>query len=162
LRVIASNCVEAIAPDMWRRGHHVEVTLPAEALWLHADGARLEQSISNLLINAAKYTPDGGDIAVIVERIGEQASVRVRDSGIGIAPEQLPKVFGMYVQVDAVAPRAEGGHGIGLAVVRTLIESHGGSVSASSLGLGLGSEFTVLLPVLWARPEVLTAAPGTC
>ena len=160
LRVTVENCVEAIAPDMWRRGHHVEVTLPAEALWLHADGARLEQSISNLLINAAKYTPDGGDIAVIVERIGESASVRVRDSGIGIAPEQLPKVFGMYVQVDAVAPRAEGGHGIGLAVVRTLIESHGGSVSASSPGLGLGSEFTVLLPVLWARPDVLTAAPG--
>jgi len=152
LRTIVEQCVAAIVPDLKRRGHRLVVSLPASPLWVHADGARLEQVFSNLLNNAAKYTPNGGEVAVVVERIDTHASVRIRDSGVGIAAELLPTVFGMYVQADAKAVRAEGGSGIGLAIVRNLVELHDGSVHAASGGLGAGSEFTVLLPVMWAPP----------
>jgi signal transduction histidine kinase len=153
LRAIVEFSIDAIAPDLARRGHRLAVSLPQEALWLHADGARLEQVFSNLLINAAKYTPDGGDIALTMERLEDHASIRVRDSGVGIAPALIERIFDLFVQVDATALRAEGGHGIGLAVVRDLIELHGGSVRATSAGLGSGCEFTVLLPALWASPD---------
>ena len=150
LRAIVANSIDAIALDLARRGHRLLVKLPADGIWLHADGARLEQVFSNLLINAAKYTPDGGDISLTMERIDRMASVRIRDSGIGIAPASIERIFDMFVQVDATTPLAEGGRGIGLAVVRKLIELHGGSVCAVSEGLGFGSEFAVLLPALWS------------
>jgi len=159
LRLIVEHSLEAIRTDMSQRGHHLVIDLPAAALWVHADGSRLEQVISNLLINAAKYTPDGGDIRLVMERLDQQASIRIRDSGIGMAPAMLARVFEMYAQVDALAPRAEGGHGIGLTVVRDLVEMHGGSVSAMSTGLGSGSEFTVLLPSPWAPPVAPWPAP---
>jgi signal transduction histidine kinase len=146
LRTILRNSIDAIASDVARRGHELVVNLPAEALWVHADDGRLEQVFSNLLVNAAKYTPDAGKITVTMERVGKLASVRIRDSGIGIAPTQLSRIFEMFVQVDATAPLAEGGRGIGLAVVRDLVEMHGGTVVATSAGLKSGSEFTVLLP----------------
>jgi signal transduction histidine kinase len=151
LRTIVQASVDAIAPDIARRGQHLVVNLPAEPLWIHADALRLEQVFSNLLINAAKYTPAGGDIVLAMECADGQASVCVRDSGIGIAPAVLLRVFDLFVQADAAAPCAESGSGIGLAVVRNLVELHGGSVLAGSAGLGLGSQFTVLLPAPWAR-----------
>lgn len=157
LRTIVGQAIDAIAADLARRSHRLVVSLPEEPIYVHADGGRLEQVFSNLLINAAKYTPDGGDIGVLVERIGTHVSVRIRDSGIGITPGMLTRVFEMYVQVDANAPRAEGGRGIGLGVVRELVELHNGTVMASSAGLGAGSEFTVLLPAPWAP---LDAAPN--
>ena len=150
LRTILKNSVDAVAADCAQRGHRLVVTLPADALWVHADAARLEQVFLNLLINAAKYTPGGGEIALTMEHLEKQVSVRIRDSGIGIEPAQLSRIFEMSVQVDATALRAEGGRGIGLAVVRDLVEMHGGTVVAASAGLSLGSEFTVLLPAPWA------------
>ena len=153
LRTILANAVEAIAPDCAQRSHRMVVNLPAEALWVHADGARLEQVFSNLLINAAKCTPNVGDITVTLELLGKHASVRIRDSGIGIPAVQLTRIFEMFVQVDATARHNEGGRGIGLAVVRDLVEMHGGTVQAMSAGLNLGSEFTVLLPALLGRPD---------
>jgi signal transduction histidine kinase len=158
LRVVLRNCLDGIAPDLARRGHRLAVSLPADRVWLHADGARLEQVFSNLLINAAKYTPDGGDISVTMACVDGQAAVHIRDSGIGIAPTLIASIFDMFVQVDATAPRAEGGRGIGLAVVRDLLDLHGGTVHAVSAGLGLGSEFVVLLPALWAVSEKGVAA----
>jgi len=150
LRAVVQLAVDAIAPDLARRGHRLVVSLPADALWVHVDVTRLEQVFSNLLINAAKYTPDGGDIVLTLEVQDKQCSISIRDSGIGIAPSMLLRVFDMFAQADATAPCAEGGSGIGLAVVRNLVEMHGGSVRAASAGLGLGSEFTVFLPTLWA------------
>lgn len=157
LRTIVEFAVNAIAPDMARHGHRLVVSLPPDALRVHADVARLEQVFSNLLINAAKYTPDGGDIALTMERIGDHACIRFCDSGIGISAAMLERVFQLFAQADAQDARAEGGRGIGLAVVRDLVEAHGGSVQATSAGLGLGSQFTVLLPALWAEAD--TKAP---
>jgi signal transduction histidine kinase len=148
LRTILKNTVDAIASDCSRRGHRLVVTLPADAQWVHADAAGLERVFLNLLTNAAKYTPGGGEISVTLERLDKYASIRIRDTGIGIAPAQLSRIFGMSVQVDATSLLAEGGHGIGLAVVRDLVEMHGGTVGVASAGLGFGSEFNVLLP-LW-------------
>ncbi len=161
LRAIVGNSIDAIVPDLARRGHRLLVKLPDDGVWLHADGARLEQAFSNLLINAAKYTPDGGDISLTMENLDRQVCVRIRDSGIGIAPALITRIFEMFMQVDATAPRAEGGRGIGLGVVRDQLELHGGSVHAVSAGLGLGSEFVVLLPSLWAIPGELVPAAIT-
>ena len=153
LRTILENSADAIAADCTRRGHRLIVNLPVDPLWVHADAARLEQVFLNLLINAAKFTPSGGQIWLTMERLDKQACVHIRDSGIGIAPEQLSRIFEMSAQVDATGPLTEGGHGIGLAVVRDLVEMHGGTVGVASAGLSLGSEFTVLLPVSWECPE---------
>ena len=153
LRTTVEHSVEAIAAECARRGHRLVVNLPADALWVHADAVRLEQVCSNLLINAAKYTPDGGHITLTLDRLAGDARLLIRDSGIGIDPANLTRIFEMFVQLDSMPQAAEGGRGIGLAVVRQLVTMHGGTVSARSAGPGLGSEFTVLLPVLWARPD---------
>jgi signal transduction histidine kinase len=114
-----------------------------------ADAGRLEHVLVNLLVNASKYTDDGGNISLTVEQKDDQAIVRIRDSGIGIASEVLLHcVFNLFMQADHSSRRAEAGFGIGLALVRRLVEMHGGSVTAASEGLGKGSEFTVFLPVL--------------
>ena len=153
LRTTLQNSIDAIASDLARRRHALRVTLPSDAVWMHVDGARLEQVFANLLNNAAKYTPDGGQISLTMERLDRHVSICIRDSGIGIAPALLLPIFEMFAQVDAHTIVSEGGHGIGLAVVRDLIKMHGGSVSATSAGLNLGSEFTVLLPALWTRSD---------
>jgi signal transduction histidine kinase len=160
LRTIARDAAEDIAPEMKRRGHRLTVHLPEQPIWLHADGARLEQVFSNLLINAAKYTPDGGDIAMAMEQDDQHVCVWICDSGVGIAPAMLSRVFGMFVQVNDAQPGAEGGCGIGLAVVRNLVELHGGTVKALSAGVGFGSQFIVVLPTLWAQPEPRRVSPG--
>lgn len=157
LRAVVGHAVDAIAPECARRSQRLVVNLPADPLWVHADAVRLEQVFSNLLINATKYTPDGGEIALTLERLAQDARLRIRDSGIGIDAAHLTRIFEMFVQVNSTVTRAAGGRGIGLAVVRELVEMHGGSVSASSAGPGSGSEFTVLLPALWARPDETTS-----
>jgi signal transduction histidine kinase len=158
LRSIAGHAAAAVSPEMRSRGHRLVVKLPEEPVWTQADGARLEQAFLNLLINAARYTADGGDIALIMERANTHVLVRVRDSGIGIDPAMLKRVFGMFVQIRA-APALNGReHGIGLAVVRNLVEQHGGTVSAASAGLGRGSEFTIDLPVRIEQGDALIIA----
>ena len=149
LRVLVMQLVKGIELDFRRRGHRLTVHLPHYPVWLDADPGRLEQVFSNVLMNAAKYSPDSGDITLTMERRLENASVRISDTGIGISAELLPCVFGLFVQADPSTPRSESGHGIGLAVARNLVEMHGGCVTAASEGLGHGSEFTVLLPALW-------------
>jgi len=146
LCVIARDAVNDIRPEIVRRGHRLQVTLPAAPVRLHADGAKLEQALSNLLINAAKYTPDAGQITLEIEPDHDLVYVRIRDSGIGIEPAMLSRIFGMFVQAEGALPRAEGGSGIGLAVVRNIVELHGGAVRATSPGPGQGSEFIVTLP----------------
>ena len=148
LRVLVRQVIEGIELELRRRGHRLTVTLPDAPVWLDADPGRLEQVFANLLMNAAKYSHESGDITLTVERCPEYASVRISDAGIGITAELLPCVFGLFVQAEPAALHSEAGHGIGLAVVRSLVEMHGGVVTAASDGLGRGSEFTVLLPAL--------------
>ncbi|MBX6313005.1 MAG: response regulator, partial [Isosphaeraceae bacterium] len=148
LREVISRAVEVARPLIEARHHEFSVSLPEDPLPLEADTARLEQILSNLLNNAAKYTEPGGQITLVAERDGGDAVVRIRDTGIGIDPELLPHVFDMFTQADRSLDRSQGGLGIGLTLVRRLVELHGGSVTATSDGLGRGSEFIVRLPAL--------------
>jgi len=148
LRKVLEHTVDAITLECARREHRLLVTLPRHALWVSADAVRLEQVFLNLLINAAKYTPDGGDIKLTLELHDGQASIHVADSGIGIAAGQLARIFELFVRLESTRKADEDGSGIGLAVVRDLVEAHGGTVRATSAGLGCGSEFVVTLPAL--------------
>ena len=136
--------------------HELTVTLPQEPIFLDADPLRLAQVLGNLLNNACKFSDKGARIHLSVEREGEQAVIRVRDNGIGIGPEQLPHIFDMFMQADVSLERSVSGLGIGLALVKSLVEMHGGTVEAHSGGLGQGSEFVVRLPI--AGRSVETAA----
>jgi signal transduction histidine kinase len=142
-----ARAVESVRSTIVHRGQELSVSLPDEPILLEADEARLEQVLSNLLNNAAKYTEPAGRIAIEAGRDREWAVVRVRDNGIGIAPELLPHVFDLFRQADRSLDRSQGGLGIGLTLVRRLVELHGGNVSASSDGVGRGSEFVIRLPV---------------
>jgi CheY-like chemotaxis protein len=124
------------------------VSLPAEPVYVEADPTRLQQVVGNLLSNAAKYTDPGGDILLTVRQEGGDVALRVRDTGIGIAADVLPKIFDLFVQAERRLDRSLGGLGIGLTLVRRLVEMHGGSVTAFSDGPGTGSEFVVRLPAL--------------
>jgi signal transduction histidine kinase len=146
LRDVVSNAIETLESDIKQRNHRLTTALPDAPVWMQGDPGRLEQVFVNLLANASRYTDAGGELAVWVHLRNDQAVVRVRDSGIGIAPEVLPHLFDLFRQADEAAPRSQSGLGIGLAVVRDLVESHGGSVMGASAGLGEGSEFTVRLP----------------
>jgi CheY-like chemotaxis protein/two-component sensor histidine kinase len=147
LAAAVARAVEMTRPSIEAGKHELTVSLPAERLMLEADPVRLAQVLANLLQNAAKYTENGGHIWITAERAGEATVVRVRDTGIGIAPEVLPRIFDRFMQADRSAARSRGGMGIGLTLVRTLVEMHGGSVSAASAGPGQGSEFVVRLPL---------------
>jgi len=146
LRVLAAHAVETVEFTMQQRHHRMTASFPDAPVWLQADPARLEQVFVNLLLNAAKYTDAGGNVELFVEQEEVEAIVRIRDSGIGMAPDVLPHVFELFVQADPSSRRADAGLGIGLALVRSLIERHGGRVTAASVGLGHGSEFTIRLP----------------
>jgi signal transduction histidine kinase len=139
--------------------HALQVSLPPELLVLEGDQVRLTQIISNLLINAAKYTPPGGAIQLSVQAEAEHAVIRVRDTGVGIPLEMQSRIFDLFTQVDSSQTRTQGGLGIGLTLVKTLVEMHGGNVSVSSSGAGAGSEFTVRLP-LATGPTMRRVAPG--
>jgi signal transduction histidine kinase len=146
LRVLAAHAAQTVEFTMEQRHHRMTTSFPDAPVWLQADPARLEQVFVNLLLNAAKYTDAGGNVALLVERDEDEAIVRIRDSGIGIAPDVLPHVFDLFVQADPSSRRADAGLGIGLALVRSLVERHGGRVTVVSAGPGHGSEFTVRLP----------------
>jgi CheY-like chemotaxis protein/two-component sensor histidine kinase len=148
LSEIVSHALEAVRPMIQSAGHQLHVSIPDAPVVFDADLTRLAQALGNLLTNSAKYTPKGGQIWLEAEQCGAEAWVSVRDNGIGIPAEALPRVFEMFSQVDRSVERMSGGLGIGLALVKGLIETHGGSVSAESAGPGLGSKFTIRLPVL--------------
>ena len=127
-----------------RLDRHIEIS--TEPIWVDGDAVRLEQVLANIVTNAVKYTPPGGQIRVSVRSDGNDALISVEDSGFGIAPELLPSIFDMFVQGERTLDRAQGGLGIGLTLVRRLVELHGGTVAASSRGVGQGSTFTIRLP----------------
>lgn len=148
LSAVVRQAVEAARPLVESRGHTLTVCLPNEPTCLQGDPTRLEQVVTNLLNNAAKYTENGGEIRLEVEDHSGELLLRVRDSGIGIAPSVLPHIFDLFTQAERTLDRASGGLGIGLTLVKRLVELHGGSVEARSPGLGAGSEFVVRLPAL--------------
>src|SRR4028119_138578 len=165
LATVLAHAVETSRPLIDARKHTLHVTLPDEPVHLRADLTRLSQVVSNLLNNAAKYMEQGGRICLTAETEGGEAIIRVRDEGVGIPPEMLSRIFDLFTQVDQSLDRSEGGLGIGLSLVKSLVEMHGGSVAASSDGLGHGSELTIRLPVLRVervpKPEEKTMLEDT-
>jgi len=144
---IVNGAVERLRPNIDRRQQALTITLAEGVIWLEADASRLEQVIGNLLNNASKYNNPGGRIWLTVASQDHHAIIRVRDDGIGMAPDLLPDIFDLFTQADKSLDRTEGGLGIGLALVKSLVELHRGTVTVDSQGIGKGSEFTVRLPV---------------
>jgi signal transduction histidine kinase/CheY-like chemotaxis protein len=157
LGTVVAHAVETARTLIDERRHELSVALPPEPVRLEADPLRLEQVLVNLLHNAAKYTESGGRIWLVAERSGDEIALRVRDTGIGIAPEMLPRVFDLFVQAGHRRKRVPGGLGIGLSLVRSLVVMHGGRIRAQSAGVGCGSEFIVYLPAL---PEGTSEGQG--
>jgi two-component system, sensor histidine kinase len=147
LAAVIASAVETSRPLVEAANHELTVKLPSHSLLVEADAVRLAQVFSNLLNNAVKYTDSGGRIAIVARREGDSALVTVTDTGLGISAAALPKVFDMFVQVDPRDTRAQTGLGIGLTLARSLVDMHGGSVTAHSDGEGKGSEFAVRLPL---------------
>jgi len=166
LAEVVHSALETSRPLIEQAGHTITVTLPPTPIYLDGDLTRLAQVFSNLLTNSAKYTPSGGRIWLTAEGLENEVAVTVRDNGLGIPAESLPKIFQMFSQVDRHMERAQGGLGIGLSLVRRLVEMHGGTVEVRSDGPDQGSEFTVRLPVLkltqpTATPEGVESAVAT-
>jgi PAS domain S-box-containing protein len=157
LRGVVTAAVEETRPAIDARQQELHVDVPAGPLVLQGDAARLTQVLANLLSNAAKFTPRQGKISIVAERQGSECVVRVRDSGVGIDPEMLPSIFDIFTQADTTEGRSHGGLGIGLALVKTLIEMHGGQVGAESGGPGRGAEFSIRLPLLKDQQNRLPA-----
>ena len=147
LNDVVTNAVETVRPLIQQRGHTLDISLPPESIWLFADASRLEQVVVNLLTNAAKYTVDHGHVWLSIEQQGDEAVLRVRDSGVGIVPALLPRIFELFSQAERSLDRSEGGLGIGLSLAQRLVEMHGGRILVQS-SLGVGSEFEVRLPVV--------------
>ncbi|HYF59901.1 MAG TPA: PAS domain-containing protein [Burkholderiaceae bacterium] len=147
LSTVVASAVEASRPHVEAGGHELVVEPPSEPVVVEGDAARLAQVLGNLLNNAAKYTPSGGRIELTVSRGASDTLLRIRDTGIGLRPDMLARVFDIFVQADTTAERAQGGLGIGLALVKQLVELHGGTVWADSDGPGRGSTFSVRLPL---------------
>jgi PAS domain S-box-containing protein len=167
VRQAIDHALETTQPLLESQGHRLLLDLPEQPIMLHGDLMRLTQVFANLLNNAAKYTDPGGEIALQVRAEGDHVRVSVRDSGIGIEAQQLPRVFDMFAQLAPALERAGGGLGIGLALSRGLVELHGGSMEARSEGIGRGSEFVVRLPIVPAaepadaEPAAQPAAPAS-
>ncbi len=155
---VVARAVERSRPLIDARRQHLEISLPGRVIEVEGDRLRLVQVVSNLLTNSAKYTGEGGRIELVLEADDGQAILRVRDTGVGIAADMLPRIFDLYNQVPGRVDRSEGGLGIGLSLVRSLVDQHGGSVQATSPGLGHGSEFVVRLPLLRRGPPPAPAA----
>jgi PAS domain S-box-containing protein len=145
---IVKTAVESSRPLIEERGHKITITLPASPVYVDADRVRLTQVLMNLINNAAKYTPDPGQIWLTLGLQNDHAILQVKDTGIGVAPEDLPRLFDLFYQADRSFTRAEGGLGLGLTLVQRILELHGGTVQAFSLGAKQGSQFVVSLPVL--------------
>lgn len=157
LAEVVRRAIETSRPSIEAGGHHLRLDEPPMPVMVDADVTRLSQVFSNLLNNAAKYTPSGGQIVLSIMCNDGNAAVSVRDTGVGIPSEMLPKVFDMFAQVDRSLDRSQGGLGIGLSLVKKLVEMHGGSVEAKSEGHGRGSEFVVHLPTV-PSPAVARSA----
>jgi two-component system CheB/CheR fusion protein len=147
---VVERAVETVDPLVRARRQDLKIALPDEPILVDADAMRLAQVVANLLSNASKYTPEGGSLALSAEAADGQMVLRVKDTGIGIPPDMLEEIFGLFTQVGRSLDRAHGGLGIGLTLVRSLVQMHGGSVEAFSEGIGKGSEFFVRLPA-WAE-----------
>jgi signal transduction histidine kinase len=165
LRTMVERSAETMNSLLGERNHELTIQFPREPVWVDADPVRMEQVFTNLLNNAAKYTEPGGHIWVSGEREGDEVVVRVKDTGVGMCPEILPFVFDIFSQGHRALDRSDGGLGIGLAITRSLVQMHGGSIEARSEGQGRGSEFVVRLPVASPpdRPqtaELRSEAPG--
>ena len=160
LAAVLDAAVETSRPAIDSAGHELRLSAPPGPLGVRGDPMRLAQVFANLLNNAAKYTDRGGRIDVTIERAGSELTVSVRDTGMGIRPEMLRRVFEMFTQADGARDRAPGGLGIGLTLVRRLVELHGGRVEARSEGPGRGSEFIVRLPAAVAADDRTPAEPG--
>ena len=150
LNALVVKALEIAEPLCQEHRHRVSVTMPDEDIWVDADETRLCQVFSNLLVNAAKFTPDGGAIDVHVDQRDGRVRVSVKDTGVGIAPDELPKVFDLFHQGARITERSRGGLGIGLALVKNLVTLHGGTVHATSAGEGRGTELVVVLPYIEA------------
>jgi PAS domain S-box-containing protein len=165
LASVVHHAVEACRPAMESATHDLSITLPTQPVYLNADPARLAQVVGNLLNNACKFTDEGGRIWLTVEREGKQAVIRVRDNGIGIAADQLPRIFDMFMQVDTSLERSVSGLGIGLTLAKNLVEMHDGTLEVHSAGAGQGSEFVVRLPIIVKTrkppPEPTVSEPTT-
>jgi signal transduction histidine kinase len=144
---VVAAAVETATPLIVTRGHSIDLKVPA-GLVVQADRARLAQAIANLVTNAAKYTEPGGKIVIAANRVGDQVAITVRDNGVGIGPDMLPHIFSMFVQERQSLDRSQGGLGLGLAIVRNLVELHGGTVEARSDGRGKGTEMTIRIPAV--------------
>jgi PAS domain S-box-containing protein len=152
LAIIVTQALDAARPFCDQMNHQLSVRLPTEPIYLTADSIRLAQVLGNLLNNACKFTPKGGAIRLSVERDNQDAVIRVSDNGIGIPSDKLPHIFDMFSQLDTSLERSQGGLGIGLSLVKSLVELHGGRVEARSEGIGRGSEFVVHLPIDDSQP----------
>jgi PAS domain S-box-containing protein len=160
LNDLIDRAVEAVGPLVANQRHELSVSAPRGKLWLDVDPARIQQVLVNLLTNACKYTPAQGAIRLTVHREGDQVAISVKDNGVGITPEVLPKVFDLFTQSERTLARSEGGLGIGLTMVKGLVEMHGGSAAARSEGTGKGSEFIIRLPVVKPQPGVPVVTPS--
>jgi signal transduction histidine kinase len=147
LNAIVKQAIEASTSMIEKRRHTLRVSLTASPVYVNVDAARIVQVVGNLLNNAAKYMQEGGRIDLTAAESERMAVIRVRDEGVGISPDMLERIFHRFVQIDSSGHRAQGGLGIGLALVRAIVELHGGTVEARSEGIGKGSEFTVRLPI---------------
>jgi len=155
---VVERALETTRPLVDQGKHYLTSLLPTDDVSVEADPTRLEQVIVNLIWNAVKYTASGGRIEVTVEPQGDEVVLRVRDNGIGIAPEMLPRVFELFARADGTLNRSPGGLGVGLTVARRIVELHGGHIAGSSDGLGRGAEFVVRLPLAPSMPDVADAA----
>ncbi len=147
------DALETCRASIEEAGHELEISLPAEPMIVEGDPVRLQQIFENLIVNAGKYTEPPGRIEVRLERVDNEAVFRIRDSGVGIAPEMMTRIWEMFAQVDASSERSRHGLGIGLSLARKLVNLHGGEIEAHSEGLGKGSEFVVHLPLVESRPD---------
>lgn len=158
---IASSAIESARPFITQHRNELTRVLPEQAVWVHVDPARMEQVVVNLLTNAAKYTPDGGRITLSVNVVDNECVLRVRDTGVGIAPEFIPRIFDLFTQAERSLARSQGGLGVGLAIVQRLVKLHQGRVEAQS-SLGVGSEFSIYLPLAPQPPNLVTTpTPAT-
>jgi CheY-like chemotaxis protein len=156
LTAAVQHALELCKQAVREQGHELIVSLPQEDLFIEADKTRIAQAICNLLNNAAKYSERGKSIWITAGREEDHAVIRVKDEGIGIGPQLLPHIFEMFVQADRSLERSQGGLGVGLAIVKRVVEMHNGSVEAFSMGPGEGSEFTIRLPLVAATASALS------
>src|SRR4051812_22810454 len=154
---LVARAVETVQPLIAERGHQLHLSVAPQSIRVFGDPLRLTQAVGNVLSNAAKYTENGGQISLTARQLGDTVEIRVQDTGIGIPTDMQPVIFDMFTQLNVPTGRAQSGLGIGLALVRKLLEMHGGSVSAFSEGNGRGSEFLITLPVI---PSEITAGNG--